>query len=74
MAKFENKPEGNSLGDQRHLSIAFVNLPRVFVVESHDVHHLVFDVAHKVCALGDGDLQVDSVGGKEVFMVKAMVV
>ena len=32
----------------------------MFVVEAHDVHHLVLDVAHQVRALGDGDLQVDS--------------
>ena len=37
-------------------TIASVNLPRVFVVESHDVHHLVLDVPHEVRAARDRDL------------------
>ena len=33
-----------------------VSLPRVFVVESHDVHHFVLDVPHEVRAARDCDL------------------
>ena len=31
-------------------------IPRVLVIEPHDVHHLVLHVAHEVRAVGDRDL------------------